>query len=123
MQSSVKQKVSKEIPGTFSFQEFTRSKIARKFFRLINALALTFLNILLGLTFVGRSVWMWLFLKIGFWETGTWVRVLILVLGGRGFESTTLFFGGLWVSVHIFGGEVVGLSPHLCFLGVGVFFF
>ena len=63
---------------------------------------------------------------------------------GHGFESTAWFLGdvglslqlcflGVVVSVHIFfffffggggGGGVVGLSPHLCYLGVGgVFFF
>ena len=72
-------------------------------------MALTFLNILLGLTFLGRSVGMWLLFKVGFWETGTLVRVLILVLGALGFESTTLFFGG-----------VVGLSPHFFFWGGGL---
>ena len=59
--------------------------------------------------FFGRSVGMWLLFKVGFWETGTWVRVLILVLGALGFESITLFFGG-----------VVGLSPHLGGGGGGV---
>ena len=36
--------------------------------------------------------------------------------------SSHLGFGGLWVSVHIFFEEVVGLSPHLCFRGWGEFF-
>ena len=51
---------------------------------------------------------------------------LDLFWGGSGFESTTLFLGVVGFSQHNFffgGGGVVGLSPHLCFLGVGVFFF
>ena len=48
--------------------------------------------------------------KVGFWETGTWVCVWILVFEGRRFESTTFFLGG---------GGVVGLSPYLFFFGGG----
>ena len=48
---------------------------------------------------------------------------LDLGFGGRGFESSvTLFSGGCGFSVHIFFRGVVGLSPHLCFSLVGVFF-
>ena len=53
--------------------------------------------------FVGQCGCGFLF-KVGFWETGTWVRVLILVLGGRGFESTTLFLGVVGFSPHFFWG-------------------
>ena len=58
---------------------------------------------------------------MGFWETGKWVWVWILVFGGRGFDSTTFcFFGGVVaLSPYLFGG-VVGLSPHLW--GWGDFF-
>ena len=55
-----------------------------------------------------------------------------MVFGGRGFECTTLFFVGCgFESISFLGGcgfestslfwGVLGLSPHLCFLGVGEF--
>ena len=62
------------------------------FFSVINPLPLTFFNILLGLMFVGVSVWMWLFILS--WVLGDRDVLLSLDLG--------------------FSGDV-GLSPYFAF--------
>ena len=50
---------------------------------------------------------------LGFW--GTWVESTTFLGGSCGFESISFFF-------FFFGGGGVGVTPHLCFLGVGRFF-